>query len=305
MGKIRQHYNPNFFIPGAAKSGTTSLHELLDTHPKISMSKEKEPVYWNNKSFNRFTDFEISRYSNLFENGSLIKGESTTSYMYYDNFIKNIKDNFQEYPKFIFILRNPIDRYVSHFNWMKGLGIEKRSIDEMIREDKLADFQEYDDYPKQYYQFGLYNKWISRFIENFGIENIKIVTFEKLISDRLSVVNDCFDFLGVERLNKIENIKSNKTNKIIFPTIYHFLRKSSTGKMKFTKITKYFIPMKIRIIIKNLIKKIIQNWIKIDSQNQIISENQREILRDRYYNDVISLKNILKYNFSEWEDFKN
>lgn len=75
--------------------------------------------------------------------------------------------------------------------------------------------------------------------------------------------------------------------------------------MKFTKITKYFIPMKIRIKIKNLIKKIIQNWIKIDSQNQIISENQREILRDRYYNDVISLKNILKYNFSEWEDFKN
>ena len=45
MGKIRQHYNPNFFIPGAAKSGTTSLHELLDTHPKISMSKEKEPDY--------------------------------------------------------------------------------------------------------------------------------------------------------------------------------------------------------------------------------------------------------------------
>ena len=59
MGKIKKHFKPNFFIPGAAKSGTTSLHELLDTHPDISMSNEKEPVYWNNKLFNEFENLEI------------------------------------------------------------------------------------------------------------------------------------------------------------------------------------------------------------------------------------------------------
>ena len=96
MGKIKEHFKPNFFIPGAAKSGTTSLHELLDTHPDISMSKEKEPVYWNNKLFNEFENLEISRYLNLFEQDVKIKGESTTSYMYYDNFIKNIRDNFNK-----------------------------------------------------------------------------------------------------------------------------------------------------------------------------------------------------------------
>ena len=41
---------PNLFIPGAAKSGTTSLHQLLDLHPDVTMSSTKEPVYWN--SFN-------------------------------------------------------------------------------------------------------------------------------------------------------------------------------------------------------------------------------------------------------------
>ena len=106
MGKIKQHFKPNFFIPGAAKSGTTSLHELLDTHPDISMSKEKEPVYWNNKLFRQFQLFEVSRYANLFEKNRKIKGESTTSYMYYDSFISNIKANFEYSPKFIFVLRN-------------------------------------------------------------------------------------------------------------------------------------------------------------------------------------------------------
>ncbi len=304
MGKIKQHFKPNFFIPGAAKSGTTSLHELLDTHPDISMSKEKEPVYWNNKLFNEFENLEISRYLNLFEQKVKIKGESTTSYMYYDNFIKNVKDNFHQPPKFIFILRNPIDRFISHYNWLKGLGKEKRRIDKIIEEERCLDFKEYNDYPKQYYQFGLYYKWISRFIENFGKENIKIVTFEKLISERLNILNSCYEFLGVSKMDSVNFIKSNKTNKVIFPSMYHFLRKSSIGKMKYKSISKYFVPKKIRTKIKSLMKIAIKNWISIESKKEIMSDKQRKILRDKYFEDVMSLKNKLNYDFSEWEDFK-
>ena len=304
MGKIKQHFKPNFFIPGAAKSGTTSLHELLDIHPDISMSKEKEPVYWNNKLFNEFENLEISRYLNLFEQEVKIKGESTTSYMYYDNFIKNVKDNFHQPPKFIFILRNPIDRYISHYNWLKGLGKEKRRIDKIIEEERYLDFKEYNDYPKQYYQFGLYYKWISRFIENFGKENIKIVTFEKLISERLNILNSCYEFLGVSKMDSVNFIKSNKTNKVVFPSMYHFLRKSSIGKMKYTSISKYFLPKKIRMKIKSLMKIAIKNWISVESKKEILSDKQRKKLRDKYFEDVMSLKNKLNYDFSEWEDFK-
>ena len=305
MGKIKKHFKPNFFIPGAAKSGTTSLHELLDTHPDISMSKEKEPVYWNNKLFNEFENLEISRYLNLFEQEVKIKGESTTSYMYYDNFIKNVKDNFHQPPKFIFILRNPIDRYISHYNWLKGLGKEKRRIDKIIEEERYLDFKEYNDYPKEYYQFGLYYKWISRFIENFGKENIKIVTLEKLISERLNILNSCYEFLGVSKMDSVNCIKSNKTNKVIFPSMYHFLRKSSIGKMKYTSISKYFLPKKIRMKIKSLMKIAIKNWISVESKKEILSDKQRKKLRDKYFEDVMSLKNKLNYDFSEWEDFKN
>ena len=305
MGKIEQHFKPNFFIPGAAKSGTTSLHELLDTHPDISMSNEKEPVYWNHKLFNKFENQEISRYLNLFKQDVKIKGESTTSYMYYESFIRNVKNNFQQSPKFIFILRNPIDRYVSHSNWLRGLGKEKRRIDEIIEDERYLDFEEYEDFPKQYYQFGLYNKWISRFIENFGKENIKIVTFEKFVSERLNILNSCFEFLGVSRMQSVKFIKSNKTNKIIFPTIYHFLRKSSIGKMKYTMIGKFFLPKKIRTIIKSLIKIVIKNWISFESKKEIVSNKYRKMLKDIYYEDVMALKDKLNYDFPEWEDFKN
>ena len=42
---MKNKFYPNLFIPGAAKSGTTTLHELLDLHPDISMSSVKEPVF--------------------------------------------------------------------------------------------------------------------------------------------------------------------------------------------------------------------------------------------------------------------
>jgi hypothetical protein len=305
LGKIKEHFKPNFFIPGAAKSGTTSLHELLDMHPDISMSIEKEPVYWNNKLFNEFENLEISRYLNLFEQDVKIKGESTTSYMYYESFIRNVKNNFQQSPKFIFILRNPIDRYISHCNWLIGLGKEKRRIDKIIEDERCLDFKEYEDYPKQYYQFGLYNKWISRFIENFGRENIKIVTFEKLVSERLKILNSCYEFLGVGKMRSVKFIQSNKTNKVIFPTIYHFLRKLSISKMKYTRIGKYLLPKKIRTKIKSLIKIAIKNWISIESKKEIVSNKYRKKLMDIYFEDIMALKNKLNYDFPEWDDFKN
>ena len=37
---------PNFFIAGAAKSGTTSLARYLEEHPQVYMSPIKEPSYF-------------------------------------------------------------------------------------------------------------------------------------------------------------------------------------------------------------------------------------------------------------------
>ena len=83
------HFKPNLFIPGAAKSGTTTLHNLLNNHPDICMSSNKEPVYWNNAEYDNLNDEAKIKYSNIFKDKTKkIIGESTTSYMFYDSFIE-------------------------------------------------------------------------------------------------------------------------------------------------------------------------------------------------------------------------
>ncbi len=37
---------PNFFVIGAARSGTTSIYQYLQQHPEIYMSPLKEPNFY-------------------------------------------------------------------------------------------------------------------------------------------------------------------------------------------------------------------------------------------------------------------
>lgn len=301
---MKNKFLPNLFIPGAAKSGTTTLHELLNLHPEISMSKVKEPVFWNNKNFEKYIEQDWLNYKKLFVEKSKICGESTTSYMYYNSFIENINKNYKKSPKFIFILRNPIDRYNSHFWWMKGLGLEKNKIKNVLNIESQINFEEYDYYPKNYFQFGLYSKWIQRFIDNFGLENIKVITLEKLISNRLDTINSCFDFLGLKKLESIPEKTSNKTTRIKYSFLYHFIRKSSIGKMNYTKIGKIFLSNKSIDRIKNKLKDIITNWKTEEFEYEPLQSEHRHYLKDAgYYSDVEKLKEIFDYSFNEWKDF--
>lgn len=63
---------PNLIVPGAAKSGTTSLHESLQEHPDIFMCRRKEPHFFSREA----SLDDQRRYEMLFE-----RGESSTSYM--------------------------------------------------------------------------------------------------------------------------------------------------------------------------------------------------------------------------------
>ncbi|MBC8301495.1 MAG: sulfotransferase domain-containing protein [Pelagibacterales bacterium] len=300
------HFKPNLFVPGAAKSGTTSLHNLLNQHPEICMSSVKEPGYWKNEKFKDFKNIEKENYLNLFmKSKHKIFGESTTAYMYYDTFINNINSNYNVSPKFIFILRNPIDRFNSHFWWIKGLGLEKSNFQEALSKDQNNEFKAYNYYPKYYFQFGLYAKWLKRFYNCFDRSNIKIITFEDLINNQLKTANSCFEFLGLKKLNSISNHTSNQTALLKNPQLYHFLNKSAMGKYSFTKIGKYFLPKKTINWIKLNIKDNLKNWKKENVSYPKISKENRSELKALYFKDVSDLKKLTEYNYKEWTDFNS
>ena len=81
---------PNFFIVGAAKSGTTSLYHYLGQHPQVFMSPVKEPNFFSHGMSRRCPGApdevvisDCGEYRDLFagvQNECAI-GEASTSYL--------------------------------------------------------------------------------------------------------------------------------------------------------------------------------------------------------------------------------
>lgn len=292
---------PNLFVPGAAKSGTSSLHDYLAQHTQLSMSNVKEPQYFT-KYFN--DKKRRAEYYGLWEKKAHINyyGESSTAYMVDPAFIKNIKTDGLS-AKFIFLLRNPIDRAYSHYKWLYGLGFEKRDFltafeEESKRTVRLNLLQEPE---KFYFQYGLYGEHLSRFYNAYKRENVLIVLSENLKANPLKALNEITSFLSIEPYDKVDHLQSNKSIKI----------KNGTKVNTITKILKPIVRLKTLVLGNQskinfgLQKRIMKKIVKEDTQFTFpkLSDSSRVILRDIYNADFHHLNKISGVDFSPWLDF--
>ena len=125
-------FKANLFVIGVNKAGTTWLHGLLNSHPEISMSKTKELNYFGAEYPRNLEKYHLNYVMN-----DRVKyyGESSTSY--YRN--QDVAAQLLEYnpeAKVIVMLRDPVNRLLSHFFFCKQLGEipEKVTLDEILDE---------------------------------------------------------------------------------------------------------------------------------------------------------------------------
>src|SRR5258708_3869696 len=97
---------PNFLIPGAAKSGTTSLFSYLAQHPQVFVSRPKEPKFFayegqtiryngpGDMENNSLTTGSLTQYESLFAKippGKKAIGEASALYLYVPEACERIK----------------------------------------------------------------------------------------------------------------------------------------------------------------------------------------------------------------------
>mgnify|MGYP006290587211 CR=1 FL=1 len=160
---------PTFIIIGAMKAGTTSLYRYLEVHPQITMSRRKEINFFvAEKSWNKGARW----YKRQFTGPGPCFGEASPNYTKYPAF-KGVPSRMHEVVpqvRLIYVVRDPLQRIVSHYKHNVDAGRELRPLVDAIRGGR----------ENHYIQTGLYYTQVRQFLERFDEEQLLIVSLESL-----------------------------------------------------------------------------------------------------------------------------
>src|SRR2546422_6589407 len=196
---------PNFFIVGAARSGTTSLDNYLSKHPEIYMAPRKEVNFFTAHHFpwagpgderiNRVVIQDEDRYTQLFAGvaGEKVIGESSVFYLCYPGTVERIVQAVPD-AKIIIVLREPVDRAYSAYMYLVRDGREHFGFAEGLKLEEERRQQGFE--PMWWYkELGLYYRQVKRYLDVFGTQQVKVLLYDELFANLRQGLRDVFTFL--------------------------------------------------------------------------------------------------------------
>jgi hypothetical protein len=197
---------PFFLIIGAAKAGTTSLHEHLCEHPRVAAPRAKE-IHYFDFSYRRGSGWYRAHFPRAA--AGQISGEATPYYLFHPAVPERVAGDLLGV-KLIAILRDPIDRAFSHHNHEVSSGYEELSFEAAIaaeperlrgEEEKLLRDPGYRSYSHQHYSYlarSRYAEQLERWLRFFDRDDLLILAAEDLFTRPVETVEAAQRFLGLE-----------------------------------------------------------------------------------------------------------
>ena len=273
--------NPNLFIVGAPKSGTTFLYHYLKQHPEIYFPDFKEPHFFGHDLIRKNDAYNLSlnEYQNLFETDKKIIGEASTFYIFSKTASEEIY-NFNPQAKIIIMLRDLVDlTYSMHSqfvfsgdevieNFSKALELENSRLngDKIPSQTTVVN--------KLFYTSNILSlpENIQSYINFFGRENIKFIYLNDIKKNPRKIYSETLEFLNVDINFEISDFK--------------IINKNKTYK---SKIIRDFIK-KYSIFLGNLRSKIFRKPLgfirTLESMNK--SENKRDLMPENLRKKLIN-----------------
>jgi hypothetical protein len=184
--RLRRAAKPNLVVIGGLKCGTTSLHHYLNVHPEIQMSRPKELNFFVAELNWRLG---VEWYESHFRADAAVRGESSPHYTNLPRFA-GVADRMRSLipdAKLIFMVRDPVDRALSHYLHNVAGGYERRPLDVALADPDSA-----------YVHRSMYAMQLEPYLERFPLERIELVTQKELSSKREATMRRVFGFLAVD-----------------------------------------------------------------------------------------------------------
>ncbi len=201
---------PTFLVIGAARAGTTALHGMLRQHPQVCVPRNKEPSYFAMRAAGIDLDVldpvarlkwggavsDEAGYRALFAGstgGEDVRawGECSPVYMPVKGVAEAIRSVIPGV-RLIAVLRDPVDRAISHHAHNIGIGAEGEA-DFVAACERDAKKGEHAEYIRQ----GLYAALLGPFLSAFGREALLLLDHAELSSAPGLALPKVFAHIGV------------------------------------------------------------------------------------------------------------
>ena len=315
--------NPNFFVIGAAKAGTTSLHNYLAQHPKIFMSPVKEPNYFAfNQSlpdFNgpenisgsvilrdrlkrekyQFSVTSTKSYQQLFSKAqsAIAIGESSVSYLYYPHSAQRI---FQAVPeaRIIVLLRNPVDRAYSKYQQFLRDAAEPIKDFEAAIEAEPSRIKENWSPTWFYLDRGFYYRQLKPFYDVFGADRIHVALYEDFVRDPQNTLNGMFKHLGLDPCLIDTTQRHNVSGDHMAPRAI-WIHDIFFRPNYLTNFLQRHMPEPMIRVIRPYARKILLRKAEISEKKKMTPE-LRARLSNIFRDDILLLEQLLGRDLSSW-----
>ena len=191
---------PDFVVIGGIRCGTSSIFNYLAAHQEVAVSTRKELHY-----FDRHYDRGSSWYRSWFParwEGARLTGEATPSYLMNLDAPERAYETIPD-AKFVVMLRDPVDRAISHFNLRMQKGHEECATlaealeDESNRVGIVSNSHRLGHNLDCYFLQGEYVRGLEWWFRYFDPEQFCILTSEALFENPATTYTKILDFLDI------------------------------------------------------------------------------------------------------------
>jgi hypothetical protein len=307
--------NPNFFILGGPKCGTTALYEYLVTHPRIFMSSQKEIHYFSDDVLVIPGHLSENRYLELFQEATpehLAVGEASVFYLYSPRAVTRILE-FNPEARMIAMVRNPIDMAYSFHQQLLWSTVEevedfaeawhlqaerrahRRLPARYRRDDPRVDYLQYADICRLGTQIG-------RLLDLAPHGQVKIVVFDDFVRDTQRVYEEVLAFLSVPSDAKTSFPRINE-NKVFKNTWARTLKSRIVNLPPPIRRTVDFVKRTTGIRDFGIYRRSVRllNRQFEATKRPDLDSAFREELREHFRPEIAKLEEALDRDFSHWQ----
>jgi hypothetical protein len=195
---------PDFLILGAQKAGTTALYAYLRWHPGLTGPAWKEVSYFD-RHYRRGARWYRGHFP--LRPGDRVVGEASPGYLFHPLAPSRVKATVPE-ARLIALLRDPVDRALSHYHHEVALGREPLTFEQAIEaepertrgeEERLSrepDYFSHTWWDYTYLARGRYAEQLERWLAVFPREQLLVLASDELAAEPGQTFARVLEFLG-------------------------------------------------------------------------------------------------------------